>query len=146
MGQTFSSKTPDVRIILQGLDAAGKTTILYKLKLGEVVTTIPTIGFNVETVSFKNIEMTCFDCGRRCPMRGLWRHYYQHSNALIFVIDSNDRDRLKIAKDELTKMLSEDELRDCILLVRRIDTRPTIRLFDTLFRGRGLCGRRRSAP
>ena len=33
-----------------GLDAAGKTTILYKLKLGEVVTTIPTIGFNVETV------------------------------------------------------------------------------------------------
>lgn len=65
---------------------------------------------------------------------------------LIFVVDSNDRERVQEAKDELTKMLSEDELRDCILLVRRIDTRPTIRLFDTLFRGRGLCGRRRSAP
>lgn len=41
-----------------GLDAAGKTTILYKLKLGEVVTTIPTIGFNVETVEYKNISFT----------------------------------------------------------------------------------------
>ena len=40
----------DMRILMVGLDAAGKTTILYKLKLGEVVTTIPTIGFNVETV------------------------------------------------------------------------------------------------
>lgn len=65
---------------------------------------------------------------------------------LIFVVDSNDRERVQEAKDELTKMLSEDELRDCILLVRRIDTRPTIRLFDTLFRGRGLCGRMRSPP
>lgn len=40
----------DVRILMVGLDAAGKTTILYKLKMGEVVSTVPTIGFNVETV------------------------------------------------------------------------------------------------
>ena len=46
-----------------GLDAAGKTTILYKLKLGDVVTTIPTIGFNVETVEYKNIEFTVWDIG-----------------------------------------------------------------------------------
>lgn len=46
-----------------GLDAAGKTTILYKLKLGEVVTTIPTIGFNVETVEYKNISFTVWDVG-----------------------------------------------------------------------------------
>ena len=48
----------DVRILMVGLDAAGKTTILYKLKLGEIVTTIPTIGFNVETVEYKNISFT----------------------------------------------------------------------------------------
>ena len=53
----------DCRILMVGLDAAGKTTILYKLKLGEVVTTIPTIGFNVETVEYKNIAFTVWDVG-----------------------------------------------------------------------------------
>lgn len=60
-----------------GLDAAGKTTILYKLKLGEVVTTIPTIGFNVETVEYKNISFTVWDVGGQDKIRPLWRHYYQ---------------------------------------------------------------------
>ena len=53
----------EMRILMVGLDAAGKTTILYKLKLGEVVTTIPTIGFNVETVEYKNISFTVWDVG-----------------------------------------------------------------------------------
>ena len=51
----------DMRIVMLGLDAAGKTTVLYKLKLGEVVTTIPTIGFNVETVQYKNINFNVWD-------------------------------------------------------------------------------------
>uniref|UniRef100_A0A6I8MYJ7 ADP ribosylation factor 1 n=1 Tax=Ornithorhynchus anatinus TaxID=9258 RepID=A0A6I8MYJ7_ORNAN len=70
----------EMRILMVGLDAAGKTTILYKLKLGEIVTTIPTIG-------------------------------------LIFVVDSNDRERVNEAREELTRMLAEDELRDAVLLV-----------------------------
>jgi ADP-ribosylation factor protein 1 len=53
----------EMRILMIGLDAAGKTTILYKLKLGEIVTTIPTIGFNVETVEYKNISFTVWDVG-----------------------------------------------------------------------------------
>ncbi len=73
-----------------GLDAAGKTTILYKLKLGEIVTTIPTIGaqlrciqfgtrlttigFNVETVEYKNISFTVWDVGGQDKIRPLWRH------------------------------------------------------------------------
>ena len=60
-GKLFGKK--DVRILMVGLDAAGKTTILYKLKLGEIVTTIPTIGFNVETVEYKNISFTVWDVG-----------------------------------------------------------------------------------
>ena len=60
-----------------GLDAAGKTTILYKLKLGEIVTTIPTIGFNVETVEYKNISFTVWDVGGQDKIRPLWRHYFQ---------------------------------------------------------------------
>jgi ADP-ribosylation factor protein 1 len=66
MGSIFAklfSNVKDSRILMVGLDAAGKTTILYKLKLGEIVTTIPTIGFNVETVQYKKINFTVWDVG-----------------------------------------------------------------------------------
>jgi len=106
----------EMRILMVGLDAAGKTTILYKLKLGEVVTTIPTIGFNVETVEYKNISFTVWDVGGQDKIRPLWRHYYQNTQGLIFVVDSNDRDRIEDAKEELTKMLNEDEMREAVVL------------------------------
>ena len=91
----------EMRILMVGLDAAGKTTILYKFKLGEVVTTIPTIGFNVETVEFKNISFTVWDVGGQDKIRPLWRHYYQNTQGVIFVVDSNDRDRVDAARDEV---------------------------------------------
>lgn len=100
-----------------GLDAAGKTTILYKLKLGEIVTTIPTIGFNVETVEYKNISFTVWDVGGQDKIRPLWRHYFQNTQGLIFVVDSNDRERVAESAEELSKMLLEDELKDAVLLV-----------------------------
>ncbi|KAJ8667350.1 hypothetical protein QAD02_009012 [Eretmocerus hayati] len=106
-----------VRILMVGLDAAGKTTILYKLKLGEIVTTIPTIGFNVETVEYKNISFTVWDVGGQDKIRPLWRHYFQNTQGLIFVVDSNDRERIAEAERELVNMLEEDELRDAVLLV-----------------------------
>ncbi|VEL29933.1 unnamed protein product [Protopolystoma xenopodis] len=107
----------EVRILMVGLDAAGKTTILYRLKLGEIVTTIPTIGFNVETVEYKNISFTVWDVGGQDKIRPLWRHYFQNTQGLIFVVDSNDRERINEAREELNRMLSEDELRDAVLLV-----------------------------
>merc|ERR1711918_338759 len=107
----------DMRILMVGLDAAGKTTILYKLKLGEIVTTIPTIGFNVETVEYKNISFTVWDVGGQDKIRPLWRHYYQNTQGVIFVVDSNDRDRVGEARDELHRMLNEDELREAMLIV-----------------------------
>ncbi|XP_014826531.1 ADP-ribosylation factor 1-like [Poecilia latipinna] len=112
----FISKTP-VRILMVGLDAAGKTTLLYKLKLAEVVTTIPTIGFNVETVEYKNISFTVWDVGGQTVIRPLWRHYYTNTQGLIFVIDSSDSERIKEAADELHRQLEEDELRDVPVLV-----------------------------
>jgi len=107
----------DMRILMVGLDAAGKTTILYKLKLGEIVTTIPTIGFNVETVEYKNINFTVWDVGGQDKIRPLWRHYFQNTQGLIFVIDSNDRERINEGATELQRMLNEDELREAALLV-----------------------------
>ncbi|XP_072181796.1 ADP-ribosylation factor 4-like [Diadema setosum] len=106
-----------VRILMVGLDAAGKTTILYKLKLGEVVTTIPTIGFNVETVEYKNISFTVWDVGGQDKIRPLWRHYFQNTQGLIFVVDSNDRERMEEAKEELFKIMGEEALKDAVLLI-----------------------------
>ncbi|KAK2880082.1 hypothetical protein FQN49_000596 [Arthroderma sp. PD_2] len=124
MGMSFSKLLDklwfgkkEMRILMVGLDAAGKTTILYKLKLGEIVTTIPTIGFNVETVEYKNIQFTVWDVGGQDKIRPLWRHYFQNTQGIIFVVDSNDRDRVVEAREELQKMLNEDELRDALLLV-----------------------------
>merc|ERR1711963_572369 len=114
-GRLFGKK--QMRILMVGLDAAGKTTILYKLKLGEIVTTIPTIGFNVETVEYKNICFTVWDVGGQGKIRPLWRHYFQNTQGLIFVVDSNDRERITEAQEELQKMLQEDELREATLLV-----------------------------
>merc|ERR1712137_105166 len=114
----------EMRILMVGLDAAGKTTILYKLKLGEIVTTIPTIGFNVENVEYKNINFTVWDVGGQDKIRPLWRHYYQNTQAIIFVVDSSDKERIDginnqehSAKEELERMLQEDELKNSILLV-----------------------------
>jgi len=107
----------EMRILMVGLDAAGKTTILYKLKLGEIVTTIPTIGFNVETVESKNISFTVWDVGGQDKIRPLWRHYFQNTQGLIFVVDSNDRERVSEAREELMRMLNEDELREALVLI-----------------------------
>uniref|UniRef100_A0A8C5GH04 ADP-ribosylation factor 4 n=1 Tax=Gouania willdenowi TaxID=441366 RepID=A0A8C5GH04_GOUWI len=75
------------------------------------------MGFNVETVEYKNICFTVWDVGGQDKIRPLWRHYFQNTQGLIFVVDSNDRERVVEAKDELHKMLQEDELRDAVLLV-----------------------------
>merc|ERR1712061_674237 len=98
-------------------DAAGKTTILYKLKLGEVVTTMPTIGFNVETVEYKNISFQVWDIGGQDKIRKLWRHYYRGTHGAIFVIDSSDRDRIEDAREELVALLNDDEMQEAVLLV-----------------------------
>uniref|UniRef100_A0A8I5YUY0 Uncharacterized protein n=1 Tax=Pongo abelii TaxID=9601 RepID=A0A8I5YUY0_PONAB len=69
----------EVRILILGLHTAGKTTILYKLKLGETVPTVPTVGFCTETVEYKNITFTVWDVGSHFKIRPLWRHFFQNT-------------------------------------------------------------------
>eukprot|EP01064_Diplonema_japonicum_P029182 TRINITY_DN4652_c1_g1_i1.p1 TRINITY_DN4652_c1_g1~~TRINITY_DN4652_c1_g1_i1.p1 ORF type:complete len:201 (+),score=36.29 TRINITY_DN4652_c1_g1_i1:47-604(+) len=107
----------NARILMVGLDAAGKTTILYKLKLDEHVTTVPTIGFNVETVEYKNIKFSVWDVGGQDKLRPLWKHYYEDSNAIIFVLDCNDTDRLQVAAGELRVLLEDPTLSNATLLL-----------------------------
>lgn len=91
--QLFKKK--ELRILMLGLDSAGKTTILYKLKLGQPVATIPTVGFNVEEVTIKNVKLNVWDVGGQDKLRPLWRHYYtgmgcctmqQHEEWLIITL------------------------------------------------------------
>jgi len=122
----------DKRILMLGLDAAGKTTIIYKLKLGEVISTVPTIGFNVETVQYKRINFTVWDVGGQDRIRMLWKHYYENTEGLIFVVDSSDRARIDDregykynAAYELQKMLAQDELRNaCVLIYANKQDQP----------------------
>ncbi|KAF5364000.1 hypothetical protein D9756_000822 [Leucocoprinus leucothites] len=130
------SKEQDVRILMLGLDSAGKTTILYRLQIGEVVSTIPTIGFNVETVQvsatntsnylfpafttlcqFKNIKFQVWDLGGQSSIRPYWRCYFPNTSAIIYVIDSADHARMGTSRTELLTMLAEEELKGVPLLV-----------------------------
>ncbi len=114
-----------VRILMVGLDGAGKTSILYKLKMGESVATLPTVGFNVESIEHKNVHFTVWDVGGQDKIRPLWRHYYSTTDAIIFVVDSNDRSRVSEARNQLHKMLDDPDLDDAILLVfsnKRVNT------------------------
>ncbi|XP_073480269.1 ADP-ribosylation factor-like [Aquarana catesbeiana] len=100
------------RILMLGLDRAGTTTILYRLKLNETVCTIPTIGFNVETVEpIRNVIFTVWDLACHGKIRPLWRHYYLNTDGLIFVVDSADPERFDEARTDLSAMLGDDEMR-----------------------------------
>ena len=93
------------------MDSAGKTTLLYKLQLNKTVSTIPTIGFNVETVQpVKNLSFTVWDVGDQDKIRHLWRHYYDTAEGLIYVVDSTDRSRFNEAKNELDGILDSDQM------------------------------------
>ena len=129
----------DVRILMVGLDCAGKTTTLYRLKLGEIVTTIPTIGFNVETVEYKNLNFNVWDVGGQDKIRPLWRHYYHNTRGVIYVVDSSDAERFPVAKAELHRLLQEPEMAQVsvLILANKVDL-PNAVSVERLERALGL--------
>mmetsp|Transcript_453 Transcript_453/g.826 ORF Transcript_453/g.826 Transcript_453/m.826 type:complete len:176 (+) Transcript_453:161-688(+) len=95
------------RILVIGLDNAGKTTIINKLKPKKMAQSdiVPTVGFQVEEFSKSNINFTMFDMSGQGRYRNLWEHYYKDAQGIIFVIDSTDKLRMVVAKDELDHLL-----------------------------------------
>ena len=83
------------------------------MKLGEVLQSTPTIGFNVETLEFKGIKFNIWDIGGQNKIRQLWRHYFPNTNGIIFVIDSSDRLRIKEAKQEIDFLMQDEDLKGC---------------------------------
>ena len=106
-----------LKLLMLGVDAVGKTTILYKLRLGKVVSSVPTVGFNVETIEYKSTSIISWDLGGSARLKLLWRHYYPETQGIIFVVDSSDKDSIDEAKEYLSSLLFEELLKDAVLLV-----------------------------
>ncbi|XP_014094001.1 ADP-ribosylation factor 4 [Bactrocera oleae] len=114
----FPKTEPELRVGMLGLDNAGKTTILYQLKLERNIEPVPTVGFNVENVRCGKMVLNIWDVsGDRPRTRTLWQHYNQNTRAIIFVIDATDMRRLPRAVDELRWLWCRPELTEAVYLL-----------------------------
>ncbi|XP_043988822.1 ADP-ribosylation factor-like protein 5A [Gambusia affinis] len=105
------------KVIIVGLDNAGKTTILYQFSMNEVVHTSPTIGSNVEEIVVNNTHFLMWDIGGQESLRSSWNTYYTNTEFVIVVVDSTDRERISVTKEELYRMLAHEDLRIAGLLI-----------------------------
>ncbi len=102
------------KLVMIGLDSAGKTTILYKMKLDQQaksehqdVATVPTIGYNLEEFEVKNVKIKVWDLSGQERMRPAWKYYFEHVNGVIFVVDAADRERIGEVREEVHQLLGE---------------------------------------
>lgn len=107
----------EARILVLGLDNAGKTTILRKLSDEDADGICPTKGFNIKQLTVKGFKLNMWDIGGQEAIRPYWRNYYKGTDILIYVIDSADERRLGEATKELTKLVNEAELKDASVLI-----------------------------
>ncbi|KAM5310417.1 putative ADP-ribosylation factor-like protein 5C isoform 2-T2 [Glossophaga mutica] len=105
------------KVIIVGLDNAGKSTILYQFLMNEVVQTCPTIGSNVEEIVLRKTHFLMWDIGGQEALRSTWNTYYSNTEFVILVIDSTDRERLLTTREELYKMLAHEALQDASILI-----------------------------
>ncbi|KAL1928745.1 hypothetical protein VTP01DRAFT_2531 [Rhizomucor pusillus] len=111
------TKEREMRILMLGLDNAGKTTILKRIN-GEPIDTIsPTLGFNIKTFEHDGYKLNIWDVGGQKSIRSYWRNYFEQTDALVWVVDSADRLRLSDCREELKQLLQEERLAGATLLV-----------------------------
>uniref|UniRef100_A0A8C8ZBK1 ADP-ribosylation factor-like protein 14 n=1 Tax=Prolemur simus TaxID=1328070 RepID=A0A8C8ZBK1_PROSS len=119
-----NSKAKQAQILLLGLDSAGKSTLLYKLKFAEGITTIPTIGFNVETIELeKSLSLIVWDVGGQEKMRTVWDYYCENTDGLVYVVDSTDQQRLEDSRREFEHILKNEHIKNVpvVLLANKQD-------------------------
>ncbi|KAJ9088349.1 ADP-ribosylation factor-like protein 2, variant 2 [Entomophthora muscae] len=110
-------KEKEIRILMLGLDNAGKTTILKKIN-GEPTDTIsPTLGFNIKTFIHGDYKLNFWDVGGQKSLRSYWKNYFENTDGLVWVIDATDRQRLSDCKKELFDLLNQERLVGATLLV-----------------------------
>lgn len=111
------SSTKTFKLVVVGLNNAGKTSILYALQLKRFVETQPTIGGNVEEVQYKNLNFLMWDLGGQQQLREAWSMYYAKTDAVILVVDSTEPERFSTVRDELIKMLGHPDLANAPVLI-----------------------------
>mmetsp|Transcript_42656 Transcript_42656/g.98785 ORF Transcript_42656/g.98785 Transcript_42656/m.98785 type:complete len:182 (+) Transcript_42656:107-652(+) len=107
----------EARILMLGLDNAGKTTILKKLSEEDISHIMPTQGFNIKSLVQDGIKLNVWDIGGQKTIRPYWSNYFESSDALVYVIDSSDKRRLEESGSELRELLAEDKLGGIPMLV-----------------------------
>ncbi|XP_077578042.1 ADP-ribosylation factor-like protein 14 [Stigmatopora nigra] len=119
MGMHGSKPRRQAQVLMLGLDQSGKSTLLYKLKYNESVVTVPTVGFNVETLDTERScpGLTIWDVGGQRKMRPHWKHHYADTAGLVFVVDSAEPGRMDEARKELHRVLKYESLRGIPLVV-----------------------------
>ncbi|XP_018409472.1 PREDICTED: ADP-ribosylation factor-like protein 14 [Nanorana parkeri] len=120
MGHAISvhSKVKQARILLLGLDAAGKSTVLYKFKFKEPFCTIPTVGFNVEMIQTeKRLQLTIWDVGGQEKLRSLWCYYFENTDGLVYVVDSTNKETLDESKKEFQRILQNELIKNVPVVV-----------------------------
>ncbi|XP_069329094.1 ADP-ribosylation factor-like protein 14 [Eulemur rufifrons] len=146
----LSSKNPKAKqaqILLLGLDSAGKSTLLYKLKFAEDITTIPTIGFNVETIELeKSLSLIVWDVGGQEKMRTVWDYYCENTDGLVYVVDSTDQQRLEDSRREFEHILKNEHIKNVpVVLLANKQDRPgalTAQDITRMLRVKKLCSDR----
>ena len=115
MKEQVSDEDQNKKVLFLGLDNAGKSTILFQMKDKEFKDTVPTVGLNVEQIKYRGMNFTLWDVSGQATR--LWKHYFDKINAIIFVVDSNDRDKIAKAQEELHKVILDAELSMAPVLV-----------------------------
>eukprot|EP00931_Biecheleriopsis_adriatica_P083399 TRINITY_DN569_c0_g2_i4.p1 TRINITY_DN569_c0_g2~~TRINITY_DN569_c0_g2_i4.p1 ORF type:complete len:204 (+),score=56.75 TRINITY_DN569_c0_g2_i4:78-614(+) len=105
------------RILMLGLDNAGKTTILKKMSGEDISHIMPTQGFNIKSINQDGLKLNVWDIGGQKTIRPYWSNYFEASDALVYVIDSSDRRRLEESGQELRELLAEDKLAGIPVLI-----------------------------
>lgn len=141
ISSAFGWSKKEARILVVGLDNSGKTTLINHIKPKKVSTNhlivhghsrliifvlcllvfnlqagpievTPTVGFQVEEFAKNNLHFTVYDMSGQTRYRSLWEHYYSEVQAIIFVLDSTDRIRMCVAKEELDTLLNHPEIQN----------------------------------
>ncbi|KAI9779510.1 MAG: ADP-ribosylation factor-like protein 2 [Geoglossum umbratile] len=110
-------KDKEMRILMLGLDNAGKTTIVKKIMNEDVNTVSPTLGFIIKTIDYNGYKLNIWDVGGQKTLRSYWRNYFEKTDALIWVVDATDRLRVDDCREELAGLLLEERLMGASLLV-----------------------------
>ncbi|KAH1009653.1 ADP-ribosylation factor-like protein 3 [Dendroctonus ponderosae] len=112
-----SAPERELRLLLLGLDNAGKTTILKILASEDITSITPTAGFNIKSVISDGFKLNVWDIGGQRKIRPYWKNYFENTDVLIYVVDSADKKRLEETGIELYELLSDDKLHNVPVLV-----------------------------